>query len=192
MITTSASLSTAPKQVRIDRLIAALSKIPSTFTLTPTSHKHPVRTGWNKENLSRAELAKLLKHGVWIEQDDRKFKQEYDGLALIIPSGYVVVDIDGSTAHRFFSEISKQKQPDKTVAWSSSKPHNGSLLYRLPDALTARMNALQGQPSKIRLTECPTWKTQGSDAIELLLAGSSATIPPSAHPETSGYEFKLD
>ncbi|HEY9639202.1 MAG TPA: PriCT-2 domain-containing protein, partial [Coleofasciculaceae cyanobacterium] len=180
------------EQVRTDRLIAALSDIPAEFTLTPTARKIPIRPGWQRETLSRSELKHLLNNGGWVQREDgSSYKQHYDGLALIIPNGYVVADIDGKTAHKLFCEITGQSQPDKTVAWSSGKPHNGSLLYRLPDDLTARIEALPSVLSKLRLTECPTWKTHGTDAIELLLGGSRATLPPSAHPETQGYEFKL-
>lgn len=181
------------EQVRTARLIAALSGIPAEFTLTPTARKTPIRPGWQQENLSHSDIKRLLSDGGWIKRDDGSgYKQYYDGIALIIPKGYVVADIDGKTAHKLFGEITGQAQPDKTVAWSSGKPHNGSLLYRLPDDLSDRIEALPGNLSKIRLTECPTWKTHGSDAIELLLGGSRATLPPSAHPETEGYEFKLD
>ncbi|NJR66697.1 MAG: hypothetical protein HC772_17505 [Leptolyngbyaceae cyanobacterium CRU_2_3] len=185
-------LERSPEQIRTARLIAALSDIPPEFVLTPTSRKIPIRPGWQRENLSRDEVAQLLQSGGWVKRSDgSSYRQQYDGIALIIPQPYVVVDIDGKTAHKLFCEITGQTQPDKTVAWGSGKPHNGSLLYRLPDALVARIAKLPGSLSKLRLTECPTWKTAGSDGIELLLPGSRATIPPSAHLETSGYEFKL-
>lgn len=167
-------------------LVRVLESLPGDWRLTLTHRKKPYRPDWRSETLDRQSIVRALRFGDQIKGENGKYKVHPDGLALIVPPGHVAVDVDGKAALALRGKLQNGIQDALTVSWTSGKEGRATALYRIPVALAERIQALHRPIRQVKIDD--KIKHYGQ-AIELKLAGQSVTIPPSNHPDTTGYRW---
>jgi len=164
---------------QITDLIAALSIIPESFSLTPLIDKAPKRKDWQSEKaLSKDELETELKSNRWTGY----------GLRLgNVSGGLVALDIDGSSAQPILDAMAKGDLP-KTVSWTSNRVGRYQLLYQVPLAIQSQLSDF----TKKDVKEFDGIKTEVGDdgkreQLEFRYNRVQSVLPPSKHPDTGSY-----
>ena len=144
-------------------VLAALKAYPQEWTLTPVRAKAPYQKDWTK-GTSRKTIAQHIKNG------------NADGVGIItgtLSGGIVAIDCDGESAVRYAAD----RGYSGTVGFRSGKPGRCQRLFKIPeqywDGLANRkvINTGEGEQLEIRWNSC------------------QSVLPPSAHPETEGYQW---
>lgn len=171
-------------------IAAALTKLPSHWSLTPLWEKRPYRDQWQQEPfIPHQEIAKILQQG-----EDRLSKhtgKHYHafcsgyGLRLGEASGgLLAIDIDGSSAERLLTALAETPLPE-TVAWTSGKSGRRQLLYQIPDAYREAFQSFRRQT----MTEWNTIATCAGELLEFRYNQHQSVLPPSFHRETGEYRW---
>lgn len=171
-------------------IAAALTKLPSHWSLTPLWEKRPYRDQWQQEPfIPHQEIAKILQQG-----EDRLSKhtgKPYHafcsgyGLRLGDASGgLLAIDIDGSSAERLLTALAETPLPE-TVAWTSGKVGRRQLLYQIPDAYREAFKSFRRQT----MTEWKTITTCAGELLEFRYNQHQSVLPPSFHRETGEYRW---
>ena len=171
-------------------IAAALTDIPSHWSLTPLWEKRPYRDGWQHEPfIPHQEIANLLQQG-----DERLSKRTGNtyhafcsgyGLRLGEASGgLLAVDIDGSSAERLLTALAEMPLPE-TVAWTSGKSGRRQLLYQIPEVYRDRLQSFRRKT----LTEWESISTCPGELLEFRYNQHQSVLPPSFHQETGEYRW---
>jgi len=146
--------------------------LPPIFVeFTPTKDKRPFLKDWQQRPITAEQALHQLNNP----------EAEADGIAGIIPKGYVVLDCDGPnvfSAYIWKRLAKRDKRSLQTLAWGSGPKETGrfKIVYRLPDGLEAPARKLV--------------KKLGSEQkLELLFADHPVTLPPSKHPDYGQYQY---
>jgi Protein of unknown function (DUF3987)/Bifunctional DNA primase/polymerase, N-terminal len=146
-------------------LTAALRALPKEWALTPVNQKKAYFASWQQTGLAR-EL---------IEQDITS--RNADGFGILtgeLSGGLIAIDCDGHEPHARFKEILGGEIPE-TVSFASGKDGRAQYLFSVPQEAWARVQNKVEQTSDGQLDS--RWN------------GRYSVLPPSAHPETKGYNW---
>jgi hypothetical protein len=180
MAFTSEEISTQSSVIKSDRsnqLIKGLDSIPLEWALTPVNgKKQPYRKNWQTENpLSREQIIEEIKSGQ---------AKGYGLRTGRISGGIVAIDADGHAAHDKINELSGGVPRLETVAFTSNKPGRCQYLFYVP----------QEYWDEIATKKISTG-VKGDDGkeqkLELRWDGCQSVLPPSVHPETGFYRWRI-
>ena len=150
-------------QAFVSNVLTALNAYPETWTLTPVKGKVPYQREWTK-GTSRQTIAQQIKTG------------KADGVGIItgtLSGGIVAIDCDGDSAVRYAAD----RGYSGTVGFRSGKPGRCQRLFRIPE---------QYWDGLVNRKVIPTGE---GEQLEIRWNGCQSVLPPSAHPETEGYQW---
>jgi Bifunctional DNA primase/polymerase, N-terminal len=150
---------------RIDRLIYALWDLPEEWLLTPVRDKNPCRKQWLTTPCPKSQITEDLTTG---------FATGFALLNGAKSGGILAVDCDGEAPHQLFKEILGGEIPC-TVAFTSTRQGRAQYLFKIDPTYWDRLR------TKIFRS------TDGM--LEFRWNKSASVLPPSAHPDTHGYEW---
>jgi Bifunctional DNA primase/polymerase, N-terminal len=165
------------RQAFKQQLIDGLMALPEYYSLVairldakgnPT--KAPSGNEWQKTEFSRESITNQILAG----------KASGIGIKLGKPSGGIVaLDIDGLVAQKALADILGGDSLPQTVSMTSGKPGCTQYLFMVPLDIQAELT-----PKKE--THVNAAAAKGED-LDFRWNGNQSLLPPSAHPETSGY-----
>lgn len=161
-------------------LVDAIKELPASWSLVPIAYekgfasKKCIRKGWQTVTLSRQEIINLILSG----------KNCGVGLKTGQPSGLVVaIDVDGTTAQASLASIMGKEVLPATVSFQSGKDGRCQHLFQLP----AEYGYLADNTKSVETR--PKGGEKNQEQLEFRGSGHYSVLPPSAHPETSGYKW---
>lgn len=185
----------------ISGLTTLHSYLPGAWLIPCDGNKRPAghHLGSGERHITPDDLRKALKSGklelpCWLDPKTKEqtviknVADNVQGYKLLTGKTFsyrcqqvalVAVDLDprdgGDSALNELNKILDGDDLPKTIAWSSGRPRRCTYLFYVPEAQSESLN------SKVSIGD-----------LELIAGWPGVVIPPSAHPETSGYEFLPD
>jgi Bifunctional DNA primase/polymerase, N-terminal len=148
----------------------AIQALPEIFQLTPVRDKKPYIRQWQTTAIPRRDIADAIASG----------KATGFGLRLGVPSsGVMALDIDGAAPRALLAEIMGAGELPMTVEFTSGKPDRSQMLFQVPEQY---WDALK--PKKKSIASGDT-----TEDLDFRWNGNQSVLPPSAHPETDGYQW---
>jgi predicted P-loop ATPase len=148
----------------------AIQALPEIFQLTPVRDKKPYTRQWQTTDIPRRDIADAIASG----------KATGFGLRLGVPSsGVMALDIDGAAPRALLAEIMGAGELPMTVEFTSGKPDRSQMLFQVPEQY---WDALK--PKKKSIASGDT-----TEDLDFRWNGNQSVLPPSAHPETDGYQW---
>jgi hypothetical protein len=177
------------------RLYQGLSRIPQDWQLCLLDGKKvPQGTGWQQKPLSPAQMKEAVTLGQMVDRaDGTQYRCYPKGYGLITGTAIaangityylMAVDQDGASARAKILELSDGEELPHTVAFTSNRPGRCQYLFLVPEQYAGA----------IRTKKFPTGEI-GDDGkgeqLELRWAGLQSCLPPSVHPTTGEYVWRL-
>lgn len=165
-----------------NKLIQALSILPSHWFVVPTIGKRPLGFQWEQHPFTPLSLQEQLASRGKVKVLDRQ-QNYYDstptGIALLCGQNsqdfLVAVDCDGLSAYDRIASITKHPLPP-TVAFTSGRSGRAQYLFKIPHRYKPTLKS-----RKI--------STAPSEALELRGRNLASVLPPSVHPTTGHYHW---
>ena len=148
-------------------LTTALHALPRDWSLTPVSQKKAYFAGWQQTGLSRESIEEEIITG------------RADGFGILtgqLSGGLIAIDCDGSEPHARFREILGDDIPE-TVSFASGRDGRAQYLFSVPQEHWANVSTKKEGDAN------------NGGQLEWRWSGCYSVLPPSAHPETDGYQW---
>ena len=113
-------------------------------------------------------------------------KEKATGYAVVTGNdGLIALDFDGKNANRIVIEALPWVIDIATLTWSSGKPNRKGKMFRIPEDRRKEFAHI----TKKSIRNYANIKEVPSESLEVSYKRSKVTLPPSAHPETEGYQW---
>ena len=177
------------------RLFQGLSRIPSDWQLCLLDGKKvPQGLCWQQKPLTPVQMKEAVTNGWTVDKaDGTQYRCYPKGYGLITGTAIaangstyylMAVDQDGASARAKILELSDGEELPHTVAFTSNRPGRCQYLFLVPEQYAGA----------IRTKKFPTGAI-GDDGkgeqLELRWAGLQSCLPPSVHPTTGEYVWRL-
>ncbi|MEG3838693.1 DUF3987 domain-containing protein [Microcoleus sp. herbarium14] len=177
------------------RLFQGLSRIPSDWQLCLLDGKKvPQGLCWQQKPLTPVQMKEAVTNGWTVDKaDGTQYRCYPKGYGLITGTAIaangityylMAVDQDGASARAKILELSDGEELPHTVAFTSNRPGRCQYLFLVPEQYAGA----------IRTKKFPTGEI-GDDGkgeqLELRWAGLQSCLPPSVHPTTGEYVWRL-
>lgn len=148
-------------------LLSALHALPQSWALTPVAQKKAYVAGWQQTGLAREAIAREITSG------------KADGYGILtgpLSGGLIAIDCDGHQPHARFKEILGGDIP-RTVSFASGKDGRAQYLFSVPEEQWANISTRK------------EGEADNGGQLEFRWISCQSVLPPSAHPETAGYNW---